>query len=135
MSLILSRPQNETPWREVLTSALAAWLLPGAVGMLLLLAFTVVGTYLPEMAALSLWAGGTLLMLSPFVSFAGMMLAVPFAVLLIRLGWFGWVPAAATGLSVGAVLGAMMEYALAAPFGAAALLIFRATLGVLRPLT
>ncbi|MDP2080881.1 MAG: hypothetical protein U0934_02015 [Pseudotabrizicola sp.] len=134
MSLIRSREQLQTPWRDLLTAAVAAVLLPSGLGIVCLGIFSLVQQIMPATAGISLWVIGTALMLSPILSLVGMILALPVASLLIRLGWFGWVPAAATGLVIGGVIGAMMDFAPGALAGAAIVLILRATLGLLRPM-
>lgn len=134
MSLIHSPEQLQTPWRDLLTAAIAAVLLPVGVGLLCLGVFSVAQGALPSGPGMALWMTGTALMLSPLLSLAGMILALPVASLLIRLGWFGWLPAAATGLAIGAVIGAMMDFPPGAVCGAAILLILRAVLGILRPM-
>jgi len=134
VSLIQSPPQLDTPWRHLLTAAGVAVALPCGLGLVVLGLFNLLHTTLPTDAGILLWAGGMTLMLSPFVSAAAMLLVVPVASLLIRLGWFGWLPAGALGLALGGVIGQMMQTALAAPFGVASLLILRAALGLLRPM-
>ncbi|MFN4156013.1 MAG: hypothetical protein ACK4HF_15290 [Paracoccaceae bacterium] len=135
MSLIRSPEHMQTPWRDLITAAIAAVLLPSALGVLFLGLFSLVQTRVPATAGVSLWVIGTALMLSPLLSLAGMILTLPVASLLIRLGWFGWLPAAATGLVIGGVIGAMMDFAPGALAGAAVVLILRAVLGLLRPMT
>ena len=98
-------------------------------------AFHVAGNFLSSEFALSLWIGGTVLLLSPFLAVSGMILAVPIVSYLIRLGWFGWIPTGLVGLAIGALLSLMMEYEMAAPFGMASLVILRAVIGRLRPMT
>ncbi|MFN4128776.1 MAG: hypothetical protein ACK4GC_03015 [Paracoccaceae bacterium] len=134
MSLIHSPEQLQTPWRDLLMAAAAAVLLPSAVGIVCLGVFRAVDRIVPSGFGMALWAVGTALMLSPLLSLAGMILTLPVASLLIRLGWFGWLPAAATGLVFGGVIGAMMEFPSGAWAGAAIVLILRATLGLLRPM-
>ncbi|MEF3047305.1 hypothetical protein [Pseudotabrizicola sp. L79] len=134
MSLIHSVPQQKTPWRDLLTAAFAALVLPALLGAVMLGVFYLIGAKLPGDSGLLLWAGGMMLLLSPMLAAAGMVLAVPVASLLLRLGWFGWAPAAVTGLSIGAVMAGMLSYELAAPFGMGSLLILRAVLGRLRPM-
>ena len=134
MSLIRSPEQLQTPWRDLLTAAAVAVFLPSAFGILCLGLVSLLQPVLPASAGVWLWVTGTALMLSPLLSLAGMILTLPVASLLIRLGWFGWLPAAATGFVLGGVIGAMMEFAPGAFAGAAILLILRATLGLLRPM-
>ena len=134
MSLIRSPQQLRTPWRDLITAAAVAVLLPSGIGVLCLGLFRVVQDLVPTGAGLSLWVIGSALMLSPLLSLAGMILTLPVASLLIRLGWFGWLPAAATGLVIGGLIGAMMDFAPGALAGAAITLILRAALGLLRPM-
>ncbi|MDP4033073.1 MAG: hypothetical protein Q8P60_09540 [Pseudorhodobacter sp.] len=134
MSLIRSPEHLQTPWRDLLTAAAAAVLLPSTLGILCLGLFAAVQTIVPTGPGMTLWVIGTALMLSPLLSLAGMILTLPVASLLIRLGWFGWLPAATTGLVIGGVIGAMMDFAPGALAGAAIVLILRATLGLLRPM-
>ncbi|TGD42706.1 hypothetical protein EEB11_13305 [Pseudotabrizicola sediminis] len=134
MSLIRSPEQMQTPWRDLLTAAAVAVILPSAFGVLCLGLVNLAQPFLPASAGVSLWVTGTALMLSPLLSLAGMILTLPVASLLIRLGWFGWLPAAATGFVLGGVIGAMMDFAPGALAGAAVVVILRATLGLLRPM-
>ncbi|MFN7224084.1 MAG: hypothetical protein ACK4MS_08695 [Paracoccaceae bacterium] len=134
MSLLRSAPHLDTPWRDLLTAAIVALLLPSAVGGLLIGVFHLFGERMPPTVGLFLFGPAMALMLSPLLSFAGMMLAVPLSSILIRAGWFGWLPAAANGFGVGSVMGALFGMNIAAPFGLCALLILRATLGRLRPM-
>ena len=135
MSLIHSPEQMTTPWRDLLTAAAAAVLLPSALGILCLGVFRLVQTTVPPGFGIVLWTVGTALMLSPLLSLAGMILTLPVASLLIRLGWFGWIPAAVTGLVIGGTIGAMMGFPPGGLAGAAIVLILRATLGLLRPMS
>ncbi len=134
MSLLRSAPYPDTPWRDLLAAAVAALLLPSALGLLLLGLFHLFGQQMPHRAGLFLFGPAMALTLSPLLSFAGMMLAVPLSSILIRAGWFGWLPAAVTGLGVGAVMGALFDLEIAAPFGLCAVLILRTVLGRLRPM-
>ena len=134
MSLIRSAEHLTTPWHDVLTAAAVAMLLPSGFGLLFLGLFSAVQTIVPTGFGMSLWAIGTALMLSPLLSLAGMILTLPVASLLIRLGWFGWLPAGGVGFVIGAVIGAMMDFSPGAIAGAAIVLILRAALGLLRPM-
>lgn len=131
---VRSPEQMATPWRDLLMAALAAVSLPSAVGLALVGLFGLLHGQMAPEPGLALWVIGTALMLSPMLSLPGMMLALPVVSLLVRLGWFGWLPAAATGLGVGAVIGAMMDFAPAALAGALVLMVLRAVLGRLRPM-
>lgn len=134
MNLIRSPEQMQTPWRDLLTAAVAAVLLPSGVGLAFLGLFRLLQDSIPSEIALALWGGGMMLMLSPILSAGGMFLALPISSLLIRLGWFGWGPAALTGLGIGAALGVVTDFPLAALSGMTIMLILRAILGLLRPM-
>ncbi|WP_435258423.1 hypothetical protein ACSBLW_01160 [Thioclava sp. FR2] len=134
MSLVFFLPHEKIPFKDLFYAAVAALVIPAALGAAMLGVFNVAGNVFSEEFALSLWIGGTVLLLSPFLAVSGMILAVPVASYLIRLGWFGWIPAGLVGLAIGTLLPGMLEYNLAAPFGLASLLILRAVLGRLRPM-
>lgn len=128
MSLLASPPQERTPWRHLILAMLAALALPPVLGGALLGLSTLWGGG----AALSF--GAMMLLLSPLLAGAGMIMVLPFASLLIRLGWFGYLPAALIGFGIGAAVGILASFPLAAPFGLCSLLILRAVLGRLRPM-
>lgn len=134
MTLLHSPPQLDTPWRDLITAAVAAVILPSGLGMALLAVFSLFGGVFATEWNIGLWAAGMALMLSPFLSAPGMMLALPVTSLLIKMGWFGWVPAALTGLVIGAVIGALTDFPPGAVSGMSILLIMRAVLGVMRPM-
>jgi hypothetical protein len=135
MSLIQSPQQLDTPWRDLLLAAGVAVALPAGLGVIGLGLHRLMGNTLSETVGLPLWIVATAMMLSPFLSLPAMILTLPVSSLLVRLGWFGWLPSATTGLVIGGLIGAMMGVAAAAPAGAFVLLILRATLGLLRPMT
>lgn len=134
MSLLRSAPQPRPPWRDLLAAALATWILPALLGAAGLAVMQIAGRVLDGGAALAFHAIALLLAFSPLLSFSGLLIAVPLASVLLRHGWFGWLPAGALGLGIGAVLAKAFDLAIAAPFGLIALLLFRAVLGRLRPL-
>lgn len=135
MSLVLSRRHDKTPWSDLTVATLAALVIPAILGAVLLGCFYLGKAALSAELALSLWLAGMTLLLSPMLAVAGMILAVPVASYLIRLGWFGWVSAGATGLAVGGLMSVLMDYAIAAPFGMISIVILRAVLGRLRPMS
>lgn len=128
MSLLASPPQDRTPWRHLILAMLAALAIPPAIGA------TLMGLALLSGGGQPLQFSAMMLVLSPLLAGAGMVLVLPFASLLIRLGWFGYLPAALLGLGVGAAVGLLASYPMATPFGLCSLLILRAILGRLRPM-
>ncbi len=135
MSLLRSQPTDGIPWKHLLIAALFAWAVPSLIGVALLGLFHAGGDQLPGNAPLYLWSGSVMMLLSPMLSFAGLVLAVPLSGLLLRAGWFGWLIAAAIGAGVGALMSGMIEFPAAAPFGVVILLLLRFVLGRLRPLS
>jgi hypothetical protein len=138
-----------TPWRALLLAALVAVVLPMGLGLGCLGLLRLLEPAVPQATETSLWAAGTVLLLSPMLSLPSLLLILPLASLLIRLGWFGWLPAATVGLFLGAAVGLMIwrapggvgwaigtmtDVASVAFAGAAILLILRTTLGLLRPM-
>ncbi len=133
MALIRSPRADEIPWRDTLMAGLGAVLIPAVAGGI---AFGVTeGLGFGRNAgdgAVAFRAGVLLLAISPLLSSAGMILALPMAGIMLREGWFGWVSAALLGLIVGAAVDAAVHYPVAVPFGAGVMLIMRALLGRLR---
>ncbi len=135
MSLIRSRPTDRTPWKPLLLAAAGALALPAAMGAV---AFGL-GQLVGASSAQATDGGGLisaaiLLMVSPLLGLAAMILVLPLSSAQIRAGLFGWLPAAITGLAVGGLLAFMIGYPVALPFGLAVMLILRALLGLLWPL-
>ncbi len=135
MNLLRSRLLPKTPWQHLITAGLLAIMLPCALGVAGLIVFYIGGNLLQIEAALFLWMSSTALMLSPFLSMAGMILALPIAAVLLRKGWFGWLPAAGLGLTIGALIGAISKFEPGTAIGLCILLMLRWLLGRFCPLS
>ena len=133
MTWVRSAEQIDTPWRALIMATATAVALPSAVGLACLAVFAVTREAVPPQLGLILWVLGTALLLSPMVSLPAVMLALPVTSLLVRLGWFGLLPALAVGAATGAGAGLMMGFPAAAGVGALILLILRAVLERLTP--
>lgn len=133
MSLIASPQAARTPWRTLLLAAGIALVAPSGLGVALLgLGWVARQMASPEWG-LGLSVAGMVLAASPLLAVAGMVLAVPVCSFLLRLGWFGWLPVAGTGLAIGLAMQAITDVAIAGPFGLVSLLILRTAFGVLAP--
>lgn len=132
MSLIRSAPTDGTPWRDLFSAAAVAVAVPFFIGVVLLALFLVARSVLTNGPDLVIWVIAMALILSPLQTVAGMILALPLAAVLIRAGWFGWVPASLLGLSIGGLIGTMIKFEPGAAFGLCVTLILRAVLGRLR---
>ncbi len=135
MTLLRSAPDGFAVlgWRRFGLAALIAWLGPAAVGAVLLAVQWLAGSQTWGDGWLMLWALSVLLLLSPALSWFGLMLAAPFIAILMDRGWFGWIAALALGIAVGAVIGWLMGNALAISFSAALMALLRATMARLAP--
>jgi len=80
------------------------------------------------------WAMSVLLLMSPAISWLGLLLAAPFVSILMDRGWFGWGPAVCLGLICEGLIAYLMANALALSFGAAQIVILRAILGKMCPM-
>lgn len=132
MSLIRSAPTDGTPWRDLFSATAVAVAIPFFIGVVLLALFLVARSVLTNGPDLVIWVIAMALILSPLQTVAGMILALPLAAVLIRAGWFGWVPASLLGLSIGGLMGTMIKFEPGAAFGLCVTLILRAVLGRLR---
>lgn len=132
MSLIRSCPTDGTPWRDLFSATAVAVAIPFFIGVALLAVFLLARSVLGTAPDLVIWVIAMALVLSPLQTVAGMILAMPIAAVLIRAGWFGWVPAAVLGLAIGGLTGAMIKFEPGAAFGLCVTLILRAVLGRLR---
>jgi hypothetical protein len=94
-------------------------------GLILMVLVPLTKTLLPTDLQLMTVVAATALMFSPLYSWIGWLLALPPTWALLRLGWFGWLAAAGTGLITGAVAGSIADSAVATPFGLIALLLLR----------
>lgn len=135
MTLVWSAPNGFAiaGWRRVLIAGAAAWLAPAVFGLLVLGVLRLLGLERLGDTGLILWALGVLFVLSPVLSWMGLVAAAPLVAVLMDRGWFGWLPAIALGMAVGAAIGLLMGNDLGVTFGAAMLGIFRAVLGRLSP--
>ena len=128
MAWLRSRPADGIPWRHTLIAGLGAVLIPALIGA------ATMGVLRLSEANGGLESPAMMLVLSPFLTGAAMILVVPLAGILLREGWFGWAIAPAIGLTVGWIMDLSIDYPAAAPFGAGVLVIMRALLGRLRDL-
>lgn len=135
MSLIRSRQTDKTPWKPLLLAAAGALALPAATGAVAFGVGQLAGASPgPATDGGGLISAAILLMVSPMLGLAGMILLLPLSSAMIRAGLFGWLPAGTAGLVIGGVLAAMIGYPVALPFGTFVMLILRALLARLWPL-
>lgn len=135
MTLLLSAPNGYEAlgFRRLFLALFLAWIVPSIVAAIALLAQFLANTPSMGNPGLTAWAMSVLLLMSPALSWLGLLLAAPFVAALMDRGWFGWIPALSLGLLCGALLTYMVENPLALTFGAAQIAILRAALGWLRP--
>ena len=135
MSLLYSRPDGYEAlhFRGLLLGLVITWLLPSAVALAALAVQYLANTTALGELGLMVWAASILLLVSPLISWLGLVLAAPFVAMLMDRGWFGWIPATALGLLCGGAVAYLMDHALALSFGAALLVSLRAILGRLYP--
>ncbi len=135
MSLLGSAPDGFSTlgWRRFLMAAGVAWLAPALLGALMLAVQWLLGTQGYGDGWLMLWALSVLMLLSPALSWFGLVLAAPAVAVLMDRGWFGWVPALALGIAAGGVTGWLMGNPLAVTFGAAIMAVLRAAMARLCP--
>ena len=135
MFLLYSRPEGYDflRFRGLLTGLVIVWLLPAAVALVALAVQYLANTTAMGELGLMAWAASVLLLLSPMLSWLGLVLAAPFVAMLLDRGWFGWIPALALGMACGGVVAYLMGNALALSFGAALLVSLRAILARLYP--
>ena len=108
--LIASAPMQRTPWRGLLIAAALTLALPAALGagMMALVRLAHPGVIAGTAAAL--WQGGAVLLLSPLLAGAGMIMVLPLSSYLLRLGWFGRVAARVLGRGGGAAVGGAARF-------------------------
>ena len=106
-----------------------AWLLPSVAAGAALLIQNIANTQMMGNGALLIWTLSYLVLVSPALSWLGLVLAAPFAAALMERGWFGWIPVLALGIVMGAGLAYLIGVDLAISFGAAQLLILRTAIG------
>ena len=131
MSLLRSAPDGLTAigWKRLAKAMVVVWLLPAAIAAIALAGQWLADTRAMGNGALAIWLGTVLMLLSPLLSWFGLVLAAPIVAALMNRGWFGWLPALATGLAVGGVVAVLMQNELALSFGVAMMLMLRAILG------
>lgn len=134
MMLLRSAPTDGTPWRDLLSAALVAVAVPFFLGGVILLTIGLLPQVFWGDSVLLAWVIGMALLLSPYLTLATMILAIPLSAVLVRAGWFGWGPAAGLGLGLGGLVGAMIDFPPGALFGLCIALIKRGVLGRLRPM-
>lgn len=134
MSLIRSPHPDATPWKPLLLASAGALAVPALLGAVAYGLGYLAGGPGQATQGGALISAAILLMISPVLGLAGMILALPLSSALIRAGLFGWLPAAATGLAVGGLVAVMIGYPVALPFGLLVMLILRALLARLWPL-
>jgi hypothetical protein len=117
----------------LLKALLIVWLLPSALALVALALQGLFGTVALGSGGMMLWAATMLLLMSPVLSWLGLVLAGPIVAALMERGWFGWTPALVLGLAVGALTAWLMDHELALSFGAALITALRAVLGRLCP--
>ena len=135
MSLFFSTPNGYEAlgFRRLLLALGIAWLFPTLIAAIALLIQYLAQTPAMGNPGLMVWAMSVLLLMSPTLSWLGLLLAAPFAAALMDRGWFGWIPALCLGLICGGLIAFMMENTLAVSFGAAQIVALRVILGRLRP--
>lgn len=135
MSLFFSTPNGYEAlgFRRLLVALGIAWLFPTLIAAIALLIQYLAQTPAMGNPGLMVWAMSVLLLMSPTLSWLGLLLAAPFAAALMDRGWFGWIPALCLGLICGGLIAFMMENTLAVSFGAAQIVALRVILGRLRP--
>jgi len=135
MSLLFSTPNGYEAlgFRRLLLALATAWLAPSILAAAALLVQYLANT--PAMGApgLMVWAMSVLVLMSPALSWLGLLLAAPFVAALMDRGWFGWIPALGLGLICGGLIAFMMNNTLAMSFGAAQIAGLRALLGWMNP--
>ena len=106
MTLLISAPDgfDHIGWRGVLRAALVVWLVPGALGALLIGLQWLAGTRDFGTGWRTLWTYSFLLMATPLMSWAALIIAAPFVKVLTLRGWFGWLPALMLGMAIGGIL-------------------------------
>ncbi|MBD3763532.1 MAG: hypothetical protein IE927_02040 [Rhodobacterales bacterium] len=116
----------------LLLAGATLWLAPVAAGLVLLAVFALVGDW-AGVTGLALWAAGMALVLSPVFSWIGWLIALPATALLLRQGWFGWLPAAALGAVAGLLAAEVAQSELAPWFGLVSVTGLRDLLGLRHP--
>lgn len=134
MTLLFSAPNGYGAFglRRLLLALVLAWIAPSIIAAALLAQYL---ANTPAMGApgLMVWAMSVLLLMSPVLSWLGLLLAAPFVAALMDRGWFGWIPALCLGLICGGLIAFLMDTTVALSFGAAQIAALRAVLGRMQP--
>ncbi|NUB44071.1 hypothetical protein GEU84_006740 [Fertoebacter nigrum] len=117
-------------WPPLLAATGILWLAPAPLGA----AGLALARLLPDGGGtFVLLVVGTALALSPAFSWIGWLIALPVVAALLHRGWFGWLPAAATGATAGMIAAKVVGSDVAAGFGLVMLILLRGVLGLVRP--
>jgi len=135
MTLLLSAPDGFAilGLRRYLRGCVMVWLAPALFGLLALGLQWLAGSQSWGDGWLMQWAFSVLLVFSPALTWFGLVLVSPLVAVLMDRGWFGYVPATALGLAVGAATAFLMGNPLAITFGAVMLAALRAILARISP--
>ena len=135
MSLLTSSGNgyDHIGWRGLLRAALVVWLMPGAFGALLVGLQWLAGTRDLGTGWRTLWTYSVLLLATPLLSWAALIIAAPFVKVLTIRGWFGWLPALLLGMAIGAGLTVLTRTDLALSMAAVWVLGLRLVLGRWHP--
>lgn len=135
MTLLLSTPDGFASLgsRAYLRACAMVWLAPALLGLLALGLQWLAASQSWGDGWLMLWAFSVLLVFSPALTWFGLVLVSPLVAVLMDRGWFGYIPATALGLAVGAATAFLIGNPLAITFGAAMLVALRAILAWMCP--
>lgn len=131
MSWFKSNPEgyDKIGFLGLLKVLLYVWLLPAVMAAVALGLQKLLNTPAMGDRGLMVWAGSILVLLSPALSWLGLVLAAPIAVMAMDRGWFGWIPAALIGMISGGVVAYLMREPLAIFYGAVMVVALRFGLG------
>jgi len=110
------------------------WIAPVGLGLIGLALAVPAGRLWAE-SSLELWFIASALIFSPLYSWIGWLIALPSVMLALWQGWFGWATALLIGAGSGLVAGTLADTEISLPFGIVALLVLRAVLGRIMPLS
>ena len=135
MSLLTSPPDGLAllGWRRVVVTALVFALAPAVVGGAVLLAVWLVETLGLLDVALQTEGIATFALVTPLFTAPIWAIIALATWVLLRQGWFGWLPAALIGALAFAVLMRTEIGSISLPFGAASALLYRMALALQRP--
>ncbi|MGV8950368.1 MAG: hypothetical protein ACOH2M_04635 [Cypionkella sp.] len=135
MPLLFSAPDGFSMlgWLGYLKAALIAWLAPALLAAVALALQWGLGTQNWGNGWLMLWTFSVLMLFSPALSWAALVLAAPLVAVLMNRGWFGYIPALVIGMGLGAALGYVIGNEAIVTFAAALLALLRAAAARIRP--